>query len=717
MRKLPSSRDRAGVLCAAFVILGVTMPVFAQEPSPYAVVVHSENTERYLPDMPANRALRDAIGRSDLRAVQAALAAGASPEARVYDGGNPEYAVPLVLKATGFPENLPIFRLLAGRTRDVNIATPGYGMTLLMVATQSGDLALVKSLVVRGAKINARTNLLTNDSGKSVGGENVLLHFLTNAGFLEPDPHPVAVYLIAQGADVNAADANGVTPLIQAAQYKRPELTRLLLAKGADPQKRGPFDRTALRWAMFGGAEGVVAALRPATTLDLWEAAHFDDTARLRELLSGGADPNARRPEFLYDHKTGTSRVEPVGETPLAAAAKGDAAEAVRLLIASGANIHQKDPESGRNALHFAAASGSDAVIPVLLRAGADINAVVSPVPYVSTPLTIAVGATQPETVALLLKRGVNVGTNRQGEVALANLLRNAGREPFLRSRELRAGKAKRGEAFLDAQFTILDLLVSAGVSVDAVGAVAIVTQREQTGLVEYLLEKGGSPNAHFQYRDEDKTALMAAISAIREGQRASRVRPDKPLSVSEKRELRKRDDSLRECFDLLLKAGADVNDASRDTGETPLMTAIESGQYGIAGELLKRGAKLEATDKKGRTVLLRVAAEGKNTAAMTWLLRKKADSTRRDTAGYSALMLAIDDGSNAEWAAERERESDESDSDPPNRDGHPAMVALLIGNGADKKTVASDGITTALILAKKNGFSAVEALLAAKRK
>ncbi len=719
MPELPFPRVGAGVICAALLVFGTATPVPTQELPPPGQMIPAENSARFLPDTPANRALRDAIGQSDLNAVKAALAAGASPEARVYDGGNPEYAVPLVLKVTGFPETLPIFRLLAGRTRDMNIATPGYGITLLMVATQSGDLDLIKSLVARGAKINARTNTLPGTGGgpEAGGGESVLLYYLMCEGFREPDPHPVAAYLITQGADVNAANGSGMTPLIQAAVYKRPGLTRLLLASGADPQKRDHLGWTALRYAMRGGAEEVIAALRPVTTLDLWEAAYFDDSTRIRDLLSGGADPNGKRPEPSSDSKTGKIMQEMVGETPLAAAAKGDAAGAVRLLIAAGANIQQRDSRSGRNALHVAAASGSDAVIPVLLAAGADINATTTtaslPVPSASTALTLAAAATQPETVALLLRSGANINADWQGEVALENLLRNAGREPYLRSRDMRAGKVKRGDAFLDAQQTILESLVEAGVAVDAVGAVAIAADRGQTGLVEYLLEKGGSPNAHCHYRDEDNTALMAAIRAIENGRMAS-VRRKPPPSPAEKHDLRKRNDSLRECFDRLLKAGADVNDASHDTGETPLMTAIESSQYDIAAELLKRGANLEATDRQGRTALLRIAAEGKNTAAAAWLLRRKAVVNHRDTGGYSALMLAVDDGSNAEWEAQRRREGDESEDDPPNRDGHPAMVALLLRGGADKTAVAKDGVTTALALATRNGFSALEALLAA---
>jgi len=73
-------------------------------------------------------------------------------------------------------------------------------------------------------------------------------------------------------------------------------------------------------------------------------------------------------------------------------------------------------------------------------------------------------------------------------------------------------------------------------------------------------------------------------------------------------------------------------------------------------------------------------------------------------------LMLAVDCGENALW--EEYRPQYEGGAERPNQDGHPAMVSLLLKQGANEAAIANDGKTTALSLAKKNGFSKVEKLL-----
>ncbi|MCJ1676742.1 ankyrin repeat domain-containing protein [Streptomyces sp. APSN-46.1] len=104
--------------------------------------------------------------------------------------------------------------------------------------------------------------------------------------------------LLRAGADPGAADAEGTTALYAAAVQGRPEIVRLLLAHGADPdaESRGPTDGTPLcAAASWGHAESV------------------------RELLAHGADPGLRE-----DGGTGL--------TPLEWALRGAHAEAARLL-------------------------------------------------------------------------------------------------------------------------------------------------------------------------------------------------------------------------------------------------------------------------------------------------------------------------------------------------------------------------------------------------
>ena len=82
------------------------------------------------------------------------------------------------------------------------------------------------------------------------------------------------------GADANAADADGFTPLVQALKARRPDLVRTLLAAGARADTAGPGDSRAVHWLFLDAAD------------------RYDiDQAFVREalpmLVAAGADPKA----------------------------------------------------------------------------------------------------------------------------------------------------------------------------------------------------------------------------------------------------------------------------------------------------------------------------------------------------------------------------------------------------------------------------------------
>ncbi len=63
------------------------------------------------------------------------------------------------------------------------------------------------------------------------------------------------------GADINAPDAYGYTPLMNAAMLGRLKIVKALIELGADVQKKGQFGYTALHAAAQGGHLEVVQAL------------------------------------------------------------------------------------------------------------------------------------------------------------------------------------------------------------------------------------------------------------------------------------------------------------------------------------------------------------------------------------------------------------------------------------------------------------------------
>ncbi|MBC6443722.1 MAG: ankyrin repeat domain-containing protein [Rhodobacteraceae bacterium] len=66
---------------------------------------------------------------------------------------------------------------------------------------------------------------------------------------------------IAAGADIEARDKNGVTPLHRAAEHGTPDVVRALIAAGADIEARDKLDWTPLHLAAFWGTLDVVRTL------------------------------------------------------------------------------------------------------------------------------------------------------------------------------------------------------------------------------------------------------------------------------------------------------------------------------------------------------------------------------------------------------------------------------------------------------------------------
>ncbi len=163
---------------------------------------------------------------------------GADLEARTIVGNTPLFAA-----AIGGADNV---RVLVDKGADVNAVSLS-GATPLM-ATSGGEV--VSLLVSRGADVTTR----------SKRGESAL------ADAARRGDVAAAKLLLDKGADVNAVDYRGYTPLILAAQHDRdsPELVRLLLSRGADVHAVAE-GHTALTIAARRGETELVRLLREAT--------------------------------------------------------------------------------------------------------------------------------------------------------------------------------------------------------------------------------------------------------------------------------------------------------------------------------------------------------------------------------------------------------------------------------------------------------------------
>jgi len=133
-----------------------------------------------------------AVESGSVKIVEFLISNGADVNAKTGD------FTPLHLAAQS--GNLEIVKFLVSKA-DVNAKTGD--LTPLHLAAQSGNLEVVKFLVSQGADVNAK-----NYYGRTP------LHFLSLGRY--GDCVEVAKFLVSKGADVNAEDSDGRTPLSRA---------------------------------------------------------------------------------------------------------------------------------------------------------------------------------------------------------------------------------------------------------------------------------------------------------------------------------------------------------------------------------------------------------------------------------------------------------------------------------------------------------------------
>lgn len=169
------------------------------------------------------------------------------------------------------------------------------------------DLPLLRAMLLH--KVDVHLRAVDNES---LAGENsTALHFAAKLGRL----HTVEL-LVQHGADVNAQDETGATPLILVTQRTHIDMARLLLSHGAHINAEDGEGYTPLMWAVLN-----------------------DNRAMVRLLLEKGANVNSQNEE---------------GRTPLHFAARyGKDLDIVRQLLA-----HRADPslpsKAGMTALEIA---------------------------------------------------------------------------------------------------------------------------------------------------------------------------------------------------------------------------------------------------------------------------------------------------------------------------------------------------------------------------
>ena len=352
--------------------------------------------------------------------------------------------------------------------------------------------------------------------------------------------------LLASGADANARDGMGSTPLIDAAWSGNVEIARVLLEHGADVNAtHREAGSTALEYAVLTGQTAVVKLLLGAGA-DTSRRYRYDQTV-LHIAAARGFPPIL---ELLADSHASLNPVDANGNTPLDEAVLHNQAEAVRFLIAQGADVKYTHPADGRGPVHEVAAKGFSDLLSLLIDAGA--NPVLRDRSG-QTPLDLALAYKNANVVAALLKLGSRISESEsaaeeametavlKGQVEIVRILLDSG---FDVNKPTAGGSTYLHDAALKNQKKIAELLLRGGARLEA------------------LNQTGGTP-LH-------DAALGGSVDVM----------------------------------NLLLDRGAKINATDRESGATPLMLAASLDRASAVVVLLKRGADPAIKDHRGMTAL-----------------------------------------------------------------------------------------------------------------
>jgi ankyrin repeat protein len=204
---------------------------------------------------------------------------------------------PFLTHAVLYSKNLSLIRAMLDKGADVNIKGPTDLSPLSAAAysaSDSGNTQVLELLLDRGADVNwADGNGIT------------LLHILAPTKEEE-----VVKRVLAKGANANAKRKDNVTPLMLAAQMGRSEIAKALCEAGADVNAVDEDDRSALIYALGDGAS---------------------------------VPPSPKVVDILIKHGVDVNRLYATNYTPLIYASMNCHAEAVKILLARGANPAAKD--------------------------------------------------------------------------------------------------------------------------------------------------------------------------------------------------------------------------------------------------------------------------------------------------------------------------------------------------------------------------------------
>jgi len=467
------------------------------------------------------------------------------------------------------------------------------------------------------------------------------------------DDKTAAKAAIKAGANVNAQDSLGNTPLIFAAQSHDMQLIDILLQSGSKVIMQNDNGENAID-VLGENSNGIEAKLKlqfaiardKALAEQLMQAIIDNNTTKALDLLKQGA---------YIDYKNKSIEQQP---TPLLLALDLGNIEVAKAIIKAGARV-ERAADNGATPLFFAI--GSIEITRLLIDAGANVNARLKDGVYL---ITAAVISKSTSAVQILIDAGADVNSvNSEGDSSL-HYAADAGdvdMVKFLLTKKAVVDKESKVQGTplhhaLDKMHPdVVAELLKAGANPNKKtnkGATPLMFAALKGDLAsaKLLLQNGADADLT---NDTGETALAIAqkhkqteIVAVLTS--SAKTRPVEQTVSEMKKEIDS--DQVRILFKAvstknieqvaaLLKGGFSPN-VKNEKGETALMIAAENEDVVSANLLLTFGADINAQDNEGMTALMHAVAKDSLFSTAN-LIKKEAKKDIKDKQGRTALSIA----------------------------------------------------------------------------
>ena len=430
------------------------------------------------------------------------------------------------------------FRQLVGRDASPSGIDADSDTTDLHIAAANGWAGLTQWLIDNGADVNAR--LKTKSSRDALSEAFADVEARRKAGE-QITSEAVSEALKERLRLMYYHGVRGERPIHCAAQGNAVEVTKLLLASGADVNAGDKIDWTPLHHAAWKDSVDV-ANLLLANGANV-NAKDGSDSTPLH-MLTADSQPNFQFIKLLLVNGVDVNSKDNGDKTPLHGVATRNSPNLVKLLLDYGADVHAKDSK-GWTPLHHAAFHNPVDVVKSLLANGADVHAKDN---LGETPLHAVSYANAVESAKLLFANGADV-----------NAISNDGHSPLHKA-----------------------------ASYNAVNVAKMLLANGADG---HLKDKRGYTPLHEAARGNsvNVTELLLASGTDVHAQDNRGYTPLHEAAWFNAGDVAK----------VLLANGADVN-AEDNRGETPLHEAAWCNAGDVAKVLLANGAHVNAENNNG---------------------------------------------------------------------------------------------------------------------